>query len=657
MEDQLVDLSGTLLKIYVKNLEFLEEYFNDIYLRVEELSKKLNNNEYSPKYSLEYRDGYFDILNTHTNSWFYNTNSYEDADFRANGSNFTKDGSLDLLRKDATNSRFIGSESFGDVLPILDFMNKKVNMDNIEFQRIYKFIFLGVGVGVHLHEINKKLNPFTTLIIEPELEVFRLSLFIIDYKDFHNENKKLFLSIEDDKQQRIGKIEEFYQYHNYMNYNIKHHLLVENYSYLKDEVIDFFATNSVATFPYKLTIDNIHKTIGFIKDKSRFLSANDIVDKKILKGKDVLLIAAGPSLDNYISWIEEHQDKFIIVCVDVILRKLEKYNIAPDIVVSIDPSYLCAKYLTCEDKNFLKNSSIVFLSQQHKSVMDVVKDYKYYFAQSVFLIPELGYLGSVSNVGTYSLLVASHLGASRIYTIGNDAAFDSKTGSRYTKDSTHSQYENTELEDKKDKDFVSAYDIVEVEGNLRDKVKTNRSLLIFKDSFESIIPELKNYNEFELFNLSDGVKLDGFTPMSFDEIDNIVRDLDKKENNIQILLDSVSTVVEMPDYKGDIQILNSILNRVKKHKNIKIKGRDNYLEQKLDIMMWILEKSKKMSSSVFGNIFLLYIELADIYVNFLLNLKQKDLHTVESLSTINRYWTDGVIGVIKDMKKAIDIDN
>ncbi len=655
MEEELVDLSSTLLKIYLKNLEFLEEHFNDIYNRVEKLSKSINHKEYSPKYSLEYRKGFFDILNIEENNWFYDVDSYNDADYRAEHSNFTKDGSLDLLRRDATGKYLVGSSSFGDVMPILDFMNKTVDLEDIEFQKIYKFIFMGVGVGVHIHEINKKLNPFTTLIIEPELEIFRLSLFIIDYTELQTDNKKLFLSVEEEKSKRIATIGEFYKYHNYMNYNVKHHLLIENYSYLKDEVVDFFSTNNVALFPYNLILKNIHKTIGFIKDKSRFLNTEYIYEKKILDEKSVLLIAAGPSLDKYIDWIEEHQDKFIIVCVDVILRKLEKHNIIPDIVVSIDPSHLCAKYLTCENKDFLNNSTIVFLSQQHPNVMKVVEDYKYYFAQSISLIPHLGYLGSVSNVGTYSFLIASSLGASNIYTIGTDAAFNQETGSRYSKDSSYTQTEDIDIKSK-DKSVVSAYDILEVEGNLRDTVKTNRSLLSFKDSFESVLDMLKEHNDFELYNLSDGVKINGFTPMHFEEIDKIVAELPKKDNNIQKLMDTISEVVEMPDYEKDIKILNNIIGRVKKHKTMKIKNRDDYLAKKLDIMIWILEKSKDTSTEVFGNIFLLYTELVDIYVNFLLNLKQKGLHNVKTLTTVNKLWSDGVIGVLKDFKNAINVD-
>ena len=653
MEEEIVDLSNTLLEIYKRNLEFLEENFEDIFKKVDKLSTKIDEKKYSPKYSLEYKDGYFDILNLEENTWFYAVDSYADADSRAEHSNFTKDGSLDLLRKGVDGVKLLGGNSFKDVMPVVDYINDNVDFSNIEFQKIYKYVFMGVGLGFHMHEINKKLNPFTILIIEPELEIFRLSLFVVDYSEFNKGNKTLFLSVEDDESERTHIIESFYNWHSYMNYNIKHHLFIEGYSYLKDELIDYFSTNTVTSFPYSLTIKNIFKTVNFINNEDRFLSVDIILEKKILKDKNVLIIAAGPSLDNYIDWIEENQDKFTIVCVDVILRKLEKHNIVPDIVVSIDPSPMCADYLTTDDPDFLNNSTIVFLSQQDDTVMKVVKDKKYYFAQSIPFISELGFLGSVSNVGTYSFMIAVHFGANKIYTIGNDAAFDQETGSRYSKDSSFSKVESIE-HNIQDKDVVSNHDIIEVEGNLREMVRTNRILLTFKHSFESTMRGLmERYTDLTVYNLSDGVKLDGFIPMKFDDINNDIINFENKEKNIIELLDNISVIVEKPDFEEDIKILNLMLNRFKKQKKIKIKNRDQFLEKKLEVMVWILEQSKNMSSSFFGNIFLLYTELADIYINFILNLRQEGLNDKEHLIKINNIWSSGVIAVLKDLKKVV----
>jgi len=653
MENELLDLSTTLLNIYKKNLEFLKENFEEVFEKVDELSSKINDEKYSSKYSLEYKDGYFDILNLENDAWFYSTNSYEDADNRATHANFTKDGSLDLLRKGVDGLKLISSKSYKDVMPIVDYINENVDFKNIEFQKIYKYVFMGTGLGFHMHEINKKLNPFISLIIEPELEIFRLSLFVIDYTEFAKDNKTLFLSVGDNDTDRIKQIELFYLSHPYMNYNIKHHLFIESYEYIKEDLVEYFSTHTVTSFPYSLTVKNIYKTASFIKAKDRFLDVDSIIEKEILKDKNVLIVSAGPSLDNYIEWIQIHQDKFTIICVDVILRKLEKYNIVPDIVVSIDPSYLCADYLTTEDKSYLKNSTIVFLSQQDESVIKAVEGIKYYFSQSIPLINEIGYLGSVPNVGTYSFMISVHFGAKKIYTIGNDAAFNQETGSRYSSDS--SSVKNDLIDNKiVDKNVISNHDIIEVDGNLQDKVKTNRTLITFKHSFEVTLRDLKlRYSDLEIYNLSDGAKLDGFIPLTYDEINKKINTFDSKEKNIIKLMDSISLVVDKPNFDDDLKILNSIIRKIKKHKSTKLKNRNDFLSKKLDVMVWLLEQCKEMSSPLFGNMFLLYTELSDIYINFLLNLRQEGLQDKEHLIKLNIIWSNGVVSVLKDIKKAV----
>jgi len=651
MEEELKDLSSTLLSIYQKNLIFLKEKFEDIFNRVNTLSEKINSGKIKEKYTLEYRDGYFDILNNEINSWYYGINTYEDADNRAKLSNFTQEGSFNLLRTHGNTNYLAKSKSYGKVMKIIDYINENVDLNSVCYDKIYKMIFIGVGLGIHIHEISKKLDPFTTLIIEPELEVFRLSLFIIDYTEFDSGNKKLFLSIEDDDIQRKNIYNEFYSYHNYMNYNIKYNKLLANYDYIHEELVSFFSNNFVGYFSYTSVLENIRRSVGFIKNKEYFISVNKMHENLIFKDKKVLIIAAGPSLDNYIEFIQKNQDKFIIVCVDVIVRKLEKNNIKPNVVVTIDPSHLCAKYLSCEDKDYLNDSLIVCLAQQHEKTIEVLKGKDYIFSQTIDLIEGIGSLGSVNNVGTFSYKVAVHFGASEIYTIGNDASFNQETGSRYSSDSSHKQIESLS-EDKKD-NTVSTYDVLEMEGNLRDKIKTNRSLLTFRDTFEETYASLINHYGKEshtVYNLSDGVKIKNFIPMKYEEIENII-----KESNI-IKFDPVFAKTQIGiipkniDFDEDLKLLTRIINKTNKRKLLKINNKDDFLELKLEFMIYLLEESKKSKRNVIGNMFLLYTELVDIYINFLINLKQKNLYTKENLKKIHIIWLDGVKQLFKDLK-------
>jgi hypothetical protein len=90
MEEDLSDLSGTLLEIYRRNIVFLEKNFPKIFEDIDTLSKDFEMGKSFPKYALEYVDDYFDILNVETNSWYYGENSYLDGDFRAEHSNLQK---------------------------------------------------------------------------------------------------------------------------------------------------------------------------------------------------------------------------------------------------------------------------------------------------------------------------------------------------------------------------------------------------------------------------------------------------------------------------------------------------------------------------------------------------------------------------------------
>jgi hypothetical protein len=651
MENELEDLSNTLLSIYENNLIFLKENFEDIFNRVNTLSDDINSGKIKEKYTLEHRDGYFDILNNETNSWYYGINTYEDADNRAEYSNFTKEGSFNLLRTHGNTNYLSKAKSYGKVMKIIDYINENVDLDNVCYDKIYKMIFIGAGLGLHVHEISKKLDPFTTLIIEPELEVFRLSLFIIDYREFDSGNKKLFLSVEDDNIKRQSIYGEFYSYHNYMNYNVKYNKLLSNYDYIYDELVSFFSTNFVGYFSYLAVLENIRRSVGFIKNKEYFIDTRKMDENKIFKDKKVLIIAAGPSLDNYIDFIQKNQDKFIIICVDVILRKLEKNKIKPNVVVTIDPSHLCAKYLTCDDKDYLNDSLIVCLAQQHEKTIEVIKGKDYIFSQTLELIKEIGTLGSVNNVGTFSYKVAVHFGASEIYTIGNDAAFDQETGSRYSSDSSHTQKED--LSENNTGNTVSTYDVLEMEGNLRDKIKTNRSLLSFKDSFENEYGALVSYygkDSHKVYNLSDGVKIKNFIPMKYEEIESIIEKSPKIIFDPKLSKEQIGIIPENIDFEEDIRLLTRMINKTNKRKLLKINNKDNFLELKLEFMIYLLEESKKSERNVIGNMFLLYTELVDIYINFLINLKQKNLYTKENLKKIHIIWLDGVKQLFKDLK-------
>jgi len=655
---ELDELTQLLFNLYKKNLNFLENNHPDVYEKVQKLSNELDNKIKEEKYTLEYIEdgGYFDVLDHSTNKFIYDFNSYQEADKRSEMTNFTRDSSLNLLRIDTNTNKLALMGSLGVISTLVNYINHKVDFSNVTFSKIFKFVFIGVGSGVHLNEVYKKVDSMNTLIIEPDIELFRISLFTTDYTVFEEGNKKLFLSIAEDERERENTLADFSYYHNYMNYNIKHHMFWIKYKYILDQIIDFFGTHDTTAFPFGAVLNVLERTTKFMKNKELFLKKSLIEKNTPLKNKKVLIISAGPSLDKNLEWIKENQDKFVIICVDVILRKLEKNSIIPDIVVSIDPSHLCGKYLTTEDEEFLKNSAIIFLSQQEESVIEKVKHLNYYFSQVYPLSMELGYSFSLPNVGTFSFAIAVFLKANEIYLVGNDAAFNQETGSRYASDSSHEvkDFFHEQSEVKENKNLVSAYDIIEVKGNFQDKIKSNRTLLSFKKDYESYLFTLdeKVKKSLKAYNLSDGAYMEGLIPLKKEDID--LSKFTKKEFDTNKILHSIACEVKDLDFKDDSKILTKMITRVNKFKKIKVNSRDDLLAKKLDIMIWILEQKKTMSSEIFGNVFLKFIELIDIYVNFFLNLRQNGLYNKKNLMDVKSYWCDSTIHVLKYLKRIIN---
>ncbi len=646
------DITTLLHLNFSKNMEFLKKNYINIFNEIEELSSCFEKNQDLESYSIEVVEDYFDIYNHKTNSYFYATNSFFQAEFISKHINFTKDGSLDLLRKIPQTNKLIFNDYYHEMKPIINFINNNVDFDNIEFKKIYKFVYIGTGLGFHIQEINKKIDSYVTLIIEPDIEIFRLSLFTTDYTIFAEGNKKLFLSVGSDKLRRLNTLANFSAYHDYMNYNVKYYNFLESTTFIKKELIDFFGNNSITDFPYKAIIQVFGRTLHYMKEKNKFLSLPKSLDTKVLDDKKVLLISAGPSLDGYIDWIKKYQDKFTIVCVDVITRKLEKNGIIPDVVVSIDPSEKCADFLNTQNPDFLNNSAIIFLSQQSLETYELMKDKNIYFTQGLAILNKLGYFGSCPNVGTFSFLASILLKAKELYLIGCDAAFNQETGERYAKDSSH--YIKDKQKESGDK-IYDHDDLVEVKGNLRDTIKTNNGLLAFRSDYERTIFVLKESFDFKCYNLSDGAYIEGITPLSKDEITVIAENLNNKKSDVVELFDGISDIIEEDDinYDSSVKNIKAIIKKIEKFKKSEFTSSNNFLDKKLEMTAFVLESLRDEKDYVFANIFLKFIALSDIYINFVLNLRQKELNDKKHLKGLGKYWAEAVIDVFNHILAVI----
>ena len=74
MTEAQIQLQNALTTTFLANLVFLSEYDKDLYHRVDELSRMIENGTYEEKYHLEFimEDGDFDIYDVVNEKYLYN---------------------------------------------------------------------------------------------------------------------------------------------------------------------------------------------------------------------------------------------------------------------------------------------------------------------------------------------------------------------------------------------------------------------------------------------------------------------------------------------------------------------------------------------------------------------------------------------------------
>src|SRR5574344_2010388 len=94
-----IQLQNALTTTFLANLAFLSEYDNELYHRVENLSRMIEQGTYKERYILEFvmEKGDFDIFDSATNSYLYDKNPKKINDELTNRVDFLKTKSISSM--------------------------------------------------------------------------------------------------------------------------------------------------------------------------------------------------------------------------------------------------------------------------------------------------------------------------------------------------------------------------------------------------------------------------------------------------------------------------------------------------------------------------------------------------------------------------------
>lgn len=533
MTESQKQLQNALLTTFYANLVFLSEYDKELYLRVDELSRMIENGTYKEKYALEFimEAGDFDIYDIVNDKYLYNkrpdkVNSklikevvLDDKNSIISVSDYFTYNNYFKLKEDLFNLEELNETTAITINDAQDYKQicGEVLKPKKKLKEIRKLIFFGILSGRHIPKIVEKVNATTYLVLERNLEIFRLSLFTVDYTVLAK-NGAVF-SIMEDTLKEEEKIRTFLEQSRYDNNIIKISSTSINIKEYIDNVLSSISMMSPEAYDYnRMLYIHINRTTKYIKEAYKFMLFKKLKAKlKFFKDLPILYIAAGPSFSENIEWIKSNQDKFFIATIGSSLKKLLNSGIRVDLITTVDEQYFSRQFddesiKAIYDKTIVLASSITnatFLKKFNPANLFLLEVF------STFHKDSISYSGF--SVGELTIDILLQLNAKNIYMIGLDLALNQKTGETHSSDSVSRVHKLDLSKEQKRDTFELIHSLLKVKGNRKKMVYTNP---VFYSSIKQLEYILKfKDKDTKIYNLSShGAYFDGSISKSIKSI-------------------------------------------------------------------------------------------------------------------------------------------
>ena len=556
--------------------------------------------------------------------------------------------------------------------PIDELKDKKKEYEKL---REYPFLyFFGLGNGFEIKFLLANIKLERLIVIEPEIELIYILLNLHDFSNVLKSYRLIILPLE---QLTFGLSIDIFGNHKSRFYAKVYtlHIMQPFYETYKEDINNtnqllIKALHHVASVSGNDVTDSIIGVEHHIKNLPLMLKSAKFSELKTKKNTDVaVIVSTGPSLHKQLSLLKKYQNHITIISVDASLPILEKYDIKPDIVTSIERVPLTAKFFENTSDDFQKDIIFLSVSLQHKRVLNAIKGTKVLVMRPFrynryFELDKYGYLGSGMSSANLAHELSIAMGYKTCILIGQDLAF-AKDGTSHSKEHV---FGTRDVDNKKTEAIdVKAY------GNDGFVVSTT-PWIMFKNYFEQSIEYSREV--MSTINATEGgAYIEGSIELPFKVAlqENIVKDRDK---------DKISLVI--PKRKEYLKELKSINKKI----NFLIKEGESVLEiiekafieifetckkfehktkeEAIDILdtmqtVKLLEEIEKIRSLIDSNeviqkfyydilqsnILRDELELAKVKVRYIDNPKDNQLKAIEWI-LMHRQWLFDLAGILKN---------
>jgi hypothetical protein len=511
------------IETYQKNLKFLEENNPQTWKKLQLLELAIYEGTYKENYVLDYKESYFDVQELKSQNYLYNTNSTLLSQQLAKQVNYKKDSfifdgfPLYYQYEQMQNQFDDKTQGLEDIYPLMSYYLENVHTTD-EMKEIEKFIFIGVGLGMHIFEVDQKINAEEYFIIEDDLELFRLSLFTTPY--YKLANKTLYFSIGDNKQDFIIKFQKFLENSFFKNKYLKY-LHFSAHSQEKIKLIkNTLASQAFVSFPYKTNLDKYLRTLNYLNSGYNFLNLSKHFKSNQVTQKPLIILASGPSLNEQVlKWLQKNKHKFIILALSATLKTLYEHQIEPDIVTHLDGFKTSIKHFEgFEQQKFLKNSIAIVGGFTPSEVLQYFQKENIYIVEDHGTFYNKGFDAATGPcVGSTSIIWSTTMGFESIYLLGIDFAV-SPTGDSHsqTHQVTQKCYDINEF-DKLSQSISFRGDFFAVKGNFQKEVFTNPLFFTSIHALNTTLPALQVPTQ-KIYNLNNGAYIKHTIPKKIEEL-------------------------------------------------------------------------------------------------------------------------------------------
>lgn len=662
-----LELQNALTTTFLANLAFLSEYDNELYHRIDELSRMIENGTYIEKYELEFimENGDFDIFDIQNNKYLYNRNPKK-----------INDELVRKMEKDNKNSIFNIEELFiikeENNISLenkfnIEYLEQSLNLTNTQMKayqritkdflnsnkkrlkRIDKLVFAGTLLGRHIPKIVAKLNAKLYLVFERNLEIFRLSLFCVDYAILAKSG--VIFSIMDEQKNEKKKIELFCSIYEQDNYMIKVSTTNINIGQFIDQILLELSSTKSSVYDYnrKLYV-YLNRTTKYISDNYKILDFNKINNNlDFFQNKPILYLAAGPSLDDNLEWIKRNQNKFFIVTIGAIYKKLIENHISINMIISLDEQLTILNDSQFDDESVNKISSdtiILASTMTHEKILKKFNQKNLFLYEVFYPLIQDNIAFNGPSVGEITLDILIKMNAKDIYLIGLDMALNQNTGSTHSHNS-NSGIESFNLHSNEDREtFGLRKNILKVKGNFLDEVFTTALFNTSINFLEKYILSTKNLDT-NIYNLSNhGAYFVSTIPLKVTDLR--LKELILNEDNLLNSLNKYS-ITNLSDknkdiFKLDLEFLNNkILQHILKFENDEIKSFEDFLILAIDFMNIIY----KHEDYVLFDIIASYYKMIFPYLNYYFN-DEKIKQETKKIKMIQKVFTEQITNLVND---------